>query len=189
VSPTSPLRITVVAALLLLATTTLGASTRASARDVPSCRLSSLIVTQTTSAGLGHAWVVVRLSNVGDIRCALRGFPAVRVLLGSSAFGDQDGPAKESRPGAFVVATKSRLIYGGGVPPKGKLPVVRLAHGGVASFVFGWSPEGGRRRCPWFRSITLGVAGGWTLLGERPSKVCTPVWVTPLVSGSRGEES
>jgi hypothetical protein len=176
--------------LLVLAMVVLTASNAGTPKSTESfCKMSSLAITQTASGGLGHSWIILEFRNSSDATCKLVGYPSVKVLLGSSSFSNQNGAAKQSKPGAFMVAVDSRSIYGGGgLPANSPLPVVSLRpHSGSASSVIGWSPEGGGKACPWFASLTLGLDGGHELLSDGPAMLCTSVSVTPIVPGTLGQ--
>ncbi len=157
------------------------------------CNVSTLAVNQTSSGGLGHAWLVLIFRNTSNAACKIFGYPSITVQLGSGPFSNQNGPAKRSKPGSTVRAMDRIDVYGGGLTGSVAnqhltLPVVSLKpHAGWASSVVGWSPEGGGKACPWFRSFTFGWRGNQLNLRTGPGPLCGQIDVTPFVPGNTGD--
>jgi hypothetical protein len=157
------------------------------------CSLSSLKVTQMGNAGSGHIWLILIFQNTSNTGCKIFGYPSITVQLGSGPFSNQNGPAKRSKPGSTVKAIDQIDVYGGGLSgsvanQRLTLPVVSLKpHAGSASFVIGWSGEGGGKACPWFQSFTLGWRGSQVNLRTSPGPLCGEIDVTPIVPGNTGD--
>jgi hypothetical protein len=157
------------------------------------CNVSSLSVNQTSSGGLGHAWLILIFRNTSNTGCKIFGYPSITVQLGSGPFSNQNGAAKRSKPGSTVRAIDQIDIYGGGLSgsvanQRLTLPVVSLKpNEGWASSIIGWSPEGGGKACPWFRSFTLAWRGSQVNLRTGPSPLCGQIDVTPIVPGNTGD--
>lgn len=168
-------------------------NTSARRSAVRPCNVSSLKVTQMGSGGLGHSWLVLVFENTSNTECKIFGYPSITVQLGIGPFSNQNGAAKRSKPGSTVMATDQIDVYGGGLSgsvanQRLTLPVVSLKpHGGSASFVIGWSGEGGGKACPWFRSFTLAWRGSQVNLRTSPGPLCGEIDVTPIVPGNTGD--
>ena len=156
------------------------------------CNVSSLKVTQTGDARLGHEWLILIFQNASNTACKIHGYPSITMQLGSGPFSNQNGAAKRSKPGTTAKAIDQIDVYGGGL--SGSVASQRLtplvvwlkSHAGSTSSVIGWSGEDGGKACPRFRSFTLGWRERQVKLRFGSALLCGQIDVTPIDPGNTG---